>query len=146
MKKSDLILIGGLIIVVILGFFLMKGESVSGGIYKLSYSEYLEKVESDDKFVLVISSANCGYCTKYMPVVKKFARSNNVKVYYIDIATITDEEDWENFEKSNSFLKERSESEEGWGTPTTLVMGITSLCNFEFTLTFHLGLGTMYPW
>ena len=122
MKKSDLILIGSLIIVVILGFFLLKGEKLgNGGAVQLSYDEYVEKIEDDEKFVLIVERATCSHCVSYMPVVKKFARSKNVNIYYVDTDTFS-EEDWENFEETNSFFIEKNESEEGWGTPTTLFL------------------------
>ena len=51
-KKSDILLVAGLLVVVILGCFFMKGEKLGpGGSYELSYSEYVEKVENGDKFV-----------------------------------------------------------------------------------------------
>lgn len=119
-KISDILLIGGLIVVVILGFFIMNGEKLgAGGAYELSYSEYVEKIENGDKFVLVVESATCSHCVNYMPVVKKFAKSKEVKIYYVDTNTFTSS-DWETFEETNSFFIEKAE--EGWGTPTTLFL------------------------
>lgn len=122
MKKNDLILIGILIIVVVLGFFLMKGEKLGNGrAIELSYEEYIEKVDNGEKFVLIVERATCSHCVAYMPIVKKFARSKNVNIYYVDTDTFT-EKNWEKFEKTNSFFIEKNESEEGWGTPTTLFL------------------------
>lgn len=119
-KKSDILLVAVLLVVVVLGCFLMKGDKVgNGGSYELSYSQYLEKIEDGDKFVLVVESATCSHCINYMPVVKKFARSKNVKIYYIDTNTLKSDE-WSNFEETNSFFVEKKE--EGWGTPTTLFL------------------------
>lgn len=119
-KKSDILLVAGLLVVVVLGCFFMKGEKLGpGGSYELSYSEYVEKVENGDKFVLVVESATCSHCINYMPVVKRFARSKGVKIYYVDTNTFTSEE-WGNFEDTNSFFIEKKE--EGWGTPTTLFL------------------------
>lgn len=119
-KKSDILLIVVLLVVVVLGCFLMKGDKVgNGGIYELSYSQYLEKIEDGDKFVLVVESSTCAHCINYMPVVKKYARSKNIKVYYIDTNTLKSDE-WSKFEETNSFFVEKKE--EGWGTPTTLFL------------------------
>ena len=119
-KKSDIFLIVGLVVVIVLGFFMMKGEKLgNGGSFELSYSEYMEKIEDGDKFVLVVESATCGHCVNYMPVVKNFARGKDVKIYYVDTNTFK-EKDWETFEESNTFFEEKKE--EGWGTPTTLFL------------------------
>jgi len=122
MKKSDIFLIVALVLVVVLGFFMMKGEKLgSGGTFELSYKEYVEKTKSDEKFVLVIESATCSHCVSYMPVVKKFARDRDVKVYYVDTNTFTEEE-WQKFDSTNSFFEEEEVKTEGWGTPTTLFL------------------------
>ena len=119
-KKSDLFLILVLIVVVVLGFFVMKGESLgNGGAFELTHEEYQEKIDNDEKFVVVVERATCSHCVNYMPVVKRFAKSKNVKIYYVDTDTF-DEDDWEDFEKSNSFFTEKEE--EGWGTPTTIFL------------------------
>ena len=119
-KKSDILLIAGLLVVVILGCFLMKGEKLGpGGSYELSYSEYVEKTLNGDKFVLVVESSTCSHCINYMPVVKRFSKSKGVKIYYIDTNTLKSDE-WSTFEESNSFFVEKKE--EGWGTPTTLFL------------------------
>lgn len=129
-KTSDIVLILGLVLVVILGCFLMKGEKVepsyelpltlSGevGLQQLTYQEYQEKVDNDESFVLVIERATCSHCVTYMPIAEEFASNYGVPMYYVDTDTFS-EEDWEGFEKSNTFLKKNNGS---WGTPTTIVL------------------------
>ena len=121
-KKSDIFLIVALILVVVLGLFMMKGEKLgNGGTFELSYSEYVEKIENDEKFVLVIESATCSHCVSYMPVVKKFARGRDVKVYYVDTNNFSEDE-WKSFEETNSFFELDDIKADGWGTPTTLFL------------------------
>ena len=122
MKKSDMLLIAGLIIVIILGFFMMKGEKPgNGGSFELSYKEYVQKIEAGDKFVLVIECATCSHCVNYMPIVKNFARNKDVKIYYVDTNTF-DENEWETFEETNTFFELEDVKTNGWGTPTTLFL------------------------
>ena len=130
LKKSDLILIIGLIIVVILGCFLMKGqkEEVSyqlpltlegeAGLQLLSYSDYQKKIDNNESFVVILSRESCSHCANFMPVAKEFASSKNLPMYYVDTDTFT-EEDWSSFEQSNTFLKKNNGN---WGTPTTIVL------------------------
>ena len=129
-KMSDIILIVGLLAVVILACFTLKGEKVkpsyelplalSGepGLQQLSYTEYQEKVDNDESFVLIIERATCSHCVTFMPIAEQFADGNNVPMYYIDTDTF-DTEDWEPFEMSNTYLKKNIGS---WGTPTTVVL------------------------
>lgn len=126
----DIILVIGLIIVVVIGCFVMKGEKVKPnytlplvltgevGLHELTYDQYKEKIENNEHFVLIIESATCSHCVNYMPVAESFANDNNVPMYYIDTNTILDEE-WDDFEKSNTFFKEKNGD---WGTPTTIVL------------------------
>lgn len=129
-KKSDLFLIVGLIAVVIVGCFLMKGEkeepnytlplTLTGeaGFHLLSYSEYQAKIDGGESFVVVLSRESCSHCQNFLPVAEEFANDNSLPMYYVDTDTFS-EDDWTNFEKSNTFLKKNSSS---WGTPTTIVL------------------------
>lgn len=127
---KDIILIIGLLLVIILGSLMLNGEKpkpayqlpleLTGevGLHQLSYQEYEEKVNSNEAFVLIIERATCSHCVTYMPIAEKFAKDNNVPMYYVDTDTFT-EEDWGKFELSNKYLKENQGS---WGTPTTLIL------------------------
>lgn len=129
-KKSDIILILGLVVVIILGVFIMPSENnkvtyelpltLSGevGLHQLTYQEYREKIDNEEAFVLIIERATCSHCVNYMPVAESFAEENNLPMYYVDTDTFSSEE-WDKFEKSNSFLRKHSNS---WGTPTTVVL------------------------
>lgn len=129
-KKSDLFLIVGLIVVIVIGCFLMKGEkeepnytlplTLTGetGFHLLSYSEYQEKIDNGEAFVVVLSRESCSHCQNFLPVAEEFANDNSLPMYYVDTDTFS-EDDWTNFEKSNTFLKKNSGN---WGTPTTIVL------------------------
>lgn len=129
-KTSDIILVIGLVLVVVLGFLVMGGKdnkveyelplTLTGevGLHQLTYQEYKEKIDNEEAFVLIIERATCSHCVNYMPVAEVFAEENGVPMYYVDTDTFSTE-DWEGFEKSNSFLRKNSGS---WGTPTTVVL------------------------
>lgn len=129
MKKSDIFLILGLVVVIVLGCFLMKGEkyvpgyelplTLSGdkGLHQLTYAEYQEKIDNGDHFVVIVERATCSHCVTYMPIAEDFAKDKKVPMYYVDTDTFS-EEDWTTFEKSVTFFKDAKGE---WGTPTTLV-------------------------
>lgn len=128
MKKSDFLLIGIVLVIVLLSLFSSKGneemEEVNypltlvgeKGLHEITYNEYQEKVDNGDPFIVVIESANCGYCTMYMPILEEVAEEENIPIYYIDIAALTDE-DLNKLSTENKYLKKNQ-----WGTPTTLFM------------------------
>lgn len=130
MKKNDIALILGVIIVIVVGVFLMKGTkakptyelplTLSGqaGLQKLSYSEYQQKIDNDESFVVIIERTSCSHCQNFMPVAEEFASSNKLPMYYIDTDEMEDSE-WSLLETSNSFFKKQGEN---WGTPTTIVL------------------------
>ena len=125
MKKKDLLLVFALIIVVLVGFFVMKGEKAlpltlngDAGLHLLSYSEYQEKIDNGEAFVVVLSRESCSHCANFLPVAKAFADEKKVPMYYIDTDTFSGE-DWSSFQESNSFLKKNASN---WGTPTTVVL------------------------
>lgn len=129
MKKSDFILIGIVLLIVVAAFFSSKGneklEEINypltlvgeAGLHQITYAQYEEKVKSGDAFIVVIEREGCGYCTMYMPIVEEVAKEKKIPLYYIDIADITKEE-LTMLSTTNKYLKRNPK----WGTPTTLFM------------------------
>ena len=140
MKKTDIALVVGFVIVIVVGCFVMKGTkakpsyelplSLSGeaGLHKLSYAEYQKKIDDKEAFVFIVERATCSHCQNFMPVAEKFAKDNEVPMYYVD----TDEfkgDDFSQLEKSNTYFKKASGN---WGTPTTIVLvGSEAVDNIE---------------
>ena len=128
MKKTDFILIGVVLLIVVVAIFSSKGNiqqeeveyplTLAGeaGLHQITYNQYEEKVENGDAFIVIIERAGCGYCVQYMPIVEAVAKEKKIPIYYIDTDTLTAEE-YNLLSTTNSYLK-RNE----WGTPTTLFM------------------------
>ena len=125
-KKSDLILIGGVILVILLCFLVFKTESKKievpvklegdAGFIDMTYTEYEEKIDSGKPFMVVIVNDGCEYCEMYIPVIEEVASEYNLPIYKLNLANITNDE-YSKLMNSNSYLKR-----EKWGTPTTLLM------------------------
>ena len=130
MKKNDIILIVAVILVLVIGAFVMKGPkeeknyelplTLTGdvGLKKLSYKEYQEKIDNNESFVFIVERTSCSHCQNFMPVAEKFAKDENLPMYYIDTDEMS-EEDWDKLPKSNTFFKKKGND---WGTPTILVL------------------------
>ena len=129
MKKSDFILIGVVVLVIVLALFTSKGneelEAVDypltlageAGLQQISYEQYNEFVDNGDAFIVVIERAGCSYCIQYMPIVEEVAEEKNIPLYYIDTDTMSQDEMSE-LSTKNDYLRKNSQ----WGTPTTLFM------------------------
>lgn len=129
-KKTDIALILGVVLIIVLGCFVMKGTKatptyelpleLSGevGYNKLSYAEYQDKIDNDESFVVTISRTTCSHCQTFKPIAEGFAKDHNLPMYYIDTDEMSEDE-WTQLETSNTFFKKNSGN---WGTPTTLVL------------------------
>lgn len=128
MKKSDFILIGLLLIIVVVALVSTKGtEKINieypvtlygdAGMHQVDYEGYRELVDSNEPFIFVIERKECGYCQMYMPILEEVVNEKKIPIYYIDTEAV-DSEDIIKLEKENKYLKKHSD----WGTPTTLFM------------------------
>lgn len=77
---------------------------------QLSYNDFMKKIENKDSFALVVGSHECSHCTGFKVTMEKFIKDYQVKVYYIDILTLSEDE-YNEFVTHVNF---------GGGTPTTV--------------------------
>lgn len=128
MKKSDLILIGIVVLFVLLALFSSKGNEKldevdypltlagSAGLHEMTYSDYKSYVLEGKAFIVVIERAGCSFCVQYMPIVEEVAKEKKIPLYYIDTDKLTADE-MNELSTTNNYLKRNK-----WGTPTTLFM------------------------
>ena len=128
MKKTDFILIGLVLVLVIVGVFSTKGTAAEEeikfplqlkgevGLNEITYKEYEEMVNNGDSFVVVIERTGCSYCQMYMPIMEEVAKEQKIAVTYINTDNLTQDE-MEKLSTTNKYLKKNQ-----WGTPTTLFM------------------------
>ena len=128
MKKTDFILIGLVLVLVIVGIFSTRGTvaeeeiefplQLTGkvGLNEITYDEYEEMVNNGDAFVVVIERTGCSYCQMYMPIMEEVADEQKIAVTYINTDNLTEDE-FNKLSNNNKYLKKNQ-----WGTPTTLFM------------------------
>lgn len=127
-KQKDIILIA-LVVVLLIVAAIVTGNKDSkvdielpvalegdAGFNEITYSNYLEKIDSNEPFLVVIVKDGCGYCEMYEPILKEVADEYNLPINYINLTNLS-EEDYNNLAQSNAYLKKNQ-----WGTPTTLFM------------------------
>lgn len=83
----------------------------------IDYSEYKKIVKSEDASILVIGQTSCGYCIKAKPILNQIAIDKNVKINYLNITNLSDEER-EKFVNKLDYFKDNTK----WGTPLTLIV------------------------
>lgn len=117
---TDILLVGVVVILLIIGVLCMdsKEDNIESKLIELTYSEYSDLMASNEPFVFIVESANCGHCQTYMPIVEEFTEENDVTIYYIDLTTLSND-DYASLAQSNSFFIENANN---WGTPTTMII------------------------
>ena len=126
-KQKDIILIA-LVVVLLIVAAIVTGNKDSkvdielpvalegdAGFNEITYSNYLEKIDSNEPFLVVIVKDGCGYCEMYEPILKEVADEYNLPINYINLTNLSEEE-YNNLAQS-AYLKKNQ-----WGTPTTLFM------------------------
>lgn len=78
-------------------------------LHKMSYTEYVKKIEAKESFVLEITSATCSACKGFRPKLIEFLNEYKVDMYYIDLDDFSEEE-YDSFDEMVKFS----------GTPTTI--------------------------
>ena len=128
MKKTDFILIGVVVVLIIIGIFSTRGTAAEEevkypltlageiGLHEVTYKEYEKMVENGDAFIVIIERTGCSYCQQYMPLVEEVANEKKIAITYLNTDNLS-EEDMNKLSTTNKYLK-RNE----WGTPTTLFM------------------------
>ena len=128
MKKTDFILIGVVVVLIIIGIFSTRGTAAEDeveypltlagetGLHEVTYKEYEKMVENGDAFIVIIERTGCSYCQQYMPLVEEVANEKKIAIIYLNTDNLS-EEDMNKLSTTNKYLK-RNE----WGTPTTLFM------------------------
>ncbi len=94
------------------GEVLPEGETRE--IPSITYSEMKEAMENNEKRIIFLGSATCGWCNYQRPILEYVLyQYPDVNVYYLDVNALTNDE--------YSDLTSLHESLAGFGTPTFIV-------------------------
>ena len=78
-------------------------ESISN-LTVINVSKMKELFSSNDTKIIFVGSLTCPHCTAIKPVINSVVKDLNVTVYYLELSTMTDEENTEYY-NINEFLK-----------------------------------------
>ena len=78
-------------------------ESISN-LTVINVSKMKELFSSNDTKIIFVGSLTCPHCTAIKPIINSVVEDLNVTVYYLELSTMTDEENTEYY-SINEFLK-----------------------------------------
>lgn len=81
-----------------------KAEESISNLTVINVSKMKELFSSNDTKIIFVGSLTCPHCTAIKPVINSVVKDLNVTVYYLDLSTMTDEENNEYY-SINEFLK-----------------------------------------
>lgn len=81
-----------------------KAEESISNLTVINVSKMKELFSSNDTKIIFVGSLTCPHCTVIKPVINSVVKDLNVTVYYLELSTMTDEENNEYY-SINEFLK-----------------------------------------
>ena len=108
-KKRAIIIIT-ICLIVLIGAFI--ADMILGKSYlkELKYSQFVEKMENKESFVLLLSQTTCSHCKDFKPKLDKIAKKYKITIYYME-TDLLDKDTYDTFKKKYFNFD---------GTPTTV--------------------------
>ena len=79
------------LLVILISLFCLTGCS-NKYIIKINYSEFKEKIENQDTFILEVVKTGCPACKKFSPRLGKIVKKNRIKVYQLNYSKLSDKQ------------------------------------------------------
>lgn len=125
-KKNNTIniavIIGVIFLIGSLILMFINSDTTDNYIRKIGYSEYEEIIEKDEYSIILLTNPDCSHCNNYKPYVNYMAKESNLKVYDIDLTTITYDEYIELHDKYNATKNQYKDGVPGIPTPVTIIV------------------------
>ncbi len=87
-----------LTLIVVSTLMLTGCEDDSNVVREIDYSEFEEKIDNKDSFILEVIQTGCSHCEEFSPRFKAVLKTNNLEAFSINIYNLTDKE-LEKFDK-----------------------------------------------
>lgn len=59
---------------------------------EISVTQFQEKLDAKESFILVIGSDTCSACKSYEPIMQKVMKDTNLEIFYINLHVLSDED------------------------------------------------------
>ncbi len=87
-----IIVIVVIVLVVGIAFLFLSNNFKTNGVKTINISEFKEKIENKDKFILVITQEGCTHCKSYIPTLRNIANKYSITFYEMDEKKWSDED------------------------------------------------------
>lgn len=118
-KYGTLLVVGALLVV--FGIILVatndnnkNSASAKSPFISMSVDEWQESVKKDKVLVTTLAQTTCSWCNQFKPVAQEVASENNIKIVWIDVDTLSSEEEYNKLTGTFEQLK-------SFGTPYTII-------------------------
>ena len=111
MKKNIFLIVGMTLILIGCLCNLLPKLLVPKTYKEINFSKLEKMIDNKEDFVLFIGSEECSHCKKFKKTINRVVEEYKIKVYYIDILKLNEEE--------NAFINAHFPYS---GTPTTIVI------------------------
>lgn len=95
-----------------------KDDSAYVNINFIDYNGFQTLYGGSDRTILVLGQTGCSHCDEYKPTLNEIAKEENIKINYLDIRELSQEEYANLTNKLNDYFKDH----EKWGTPLTIIL------------------------
>lgn len=65
-------------------------EDPNNQIHEISYEELMEKLSTQDDFILYIGRPDCGDCQEFQPILEGYLNEHENEIYYVNIKSFRD--------------------------------------------------------
>lgn len=94
--KKNLWLIPLILVIVGAGVFLVYQfafhKQEESKLIDIQVSDFVEKIESKDTLILVVSQTGCSHCEQYLPELDRTLKEKNLNAYVLNITNLSKEE------------------------------------------------------
>lgn len=106
------------------GVGIIPADAEYKGYIKIDYNTYEELINKDEAVVISVGQTGCPHCDAIKPSFDKVVANDDLKIYYLDLATITEDEVSEFFQslRDMGYDDEDFVSTGSFGTPTTFTI------------------------
>jgi len=112
---AGVLLVGSLLI-------MMSSDNTTNHIKEMSYSEYKEKIKSDEYTIVLIARDDCRHCISYKPYMNKVLDDYKLEAVYLNVGKVKAQEYYEIHDTLNALKDKYNEDNEPIiPTPTTVL-------------------------
>ena len=111
--KKKVIILVSVCLVILIGAVVADLIISKNYFNEIKYTALVEKLDKKGDLILLISQTTCSHCATYKPKLEEIANEHKIKVYYIDV-DLLNEDEYANLDSRLSFSSS--------GTPLTIFL------------------------